>query len=259
MRRSVREVSILFFRNLTKANRTPLLISFSLLQPLLWLIIFTQIFNELESFPEFKALGYTSYLMFFAPSMVAFTMLFSALQSGLAMITDIDTGMLEKFCISPIRRSSILLGRILADGVRMFFQGGVVLGVALLLGGRIQTGWEGALVILGVATLFGIVWSALSNFVALHTGSAELTMAVGLLLTLPVLFLTAAFFPKELLPSWLQIVTKFNPAAYVIDTARQLMNFGDDWSQVFRTLGVLVVVGVVTISGATLAFRQATH
>jgi len=252
-------VGVLLVRNLRKALRTPLLIAFSLLQPIVWLVMFTQTFDRLAGDPQFRALGYTSYVAFVAPSMIALSVLFSALQSGLSMVTDMDTGMLDKLCIIPIRRSSILLARVLADAVRVMVQAAIVLAVALAMGARVQAGVGGVLAILGVATLFGIAWAALLNFVALHTGNAELTMVVGLLFTLPVLFLTSAFFPRPLLPSWLQSVARLNPAEYLIDSTRQLMNFGVDWAQLERTVLVLVGVGVATMSAAILAFRQATH
>ena len=87
--------------------------------------------------------------------------------------------------------------------------------------------------------VFGLAWAALSDFVALHTADSELTMVVGLFLSLPVLFLTSAFFPRPELPGWLQGVTNANPAAYVIEAGRTMMNFGLQASTVARVGAVL--------------------
>jgi ABC-2 type transport system permease protein len=110
-----------------------------------------------------------------------------------------------------------------------------------------------------VAALFGVAWAGLSNIVALKTRHAELTMMIGILLTFPILFLSTAMMPEGLLPEWLETVSRFNPITYVIDSARQLMNFGFDWGQVGVTLAVIVAVGSITLTGATRAFRKATR
>lgn len=258
MLRSARESTILFRRNLKKLLRTPMMLFFSLFQPLLWLILFTQIFQRLGDFPQFRAQGYDSYLMFFAPSVLTMTVLTSSFQSGMGMVTDLETGMLDKFLISPIRRSSVLTGKVMADGFRMLLQGGMVLVIALFMGARVETGLAGAGIMLVVAMLFGIVWAGLSNIVALRTRHAEMTMMVGILLTFPLLFLSTAMMPQGLLPDWLETVGRFNPVTYVIDTARGLMNVGYDWGQIGVTLAVIAGVGAFTLTGATRAFRRAT-
>lgn len=254
----ISEATIIFGRNLRKLVRVPMLLFFSLFQPLLWLLLFTQIFARLGEFPQFRAQGYDSYLMFFAPSVLTMTVLTSAFQSGMGMVTDLEQGMLDKFLISPIHRSSVLLGKVLADGARMLMQGTLVLVVALAMGARIHTGIVGFVVMLVVAALFGIAWAGLSNVVALRTRNSELTMMIGILLTFPLLFLSTSMMPPDLLPDWLETVARFNPVSYVIDTARAFMNFSYDWGQMLQALGVIVLVGAFALTGATRAFRKAT-
>lgn len=258
MIRTATESTIIFGRNFKKLLRVPMVLFFSLFQPMLWLLLFTQIFSKLGDFPQFRAQGYDSYLMFFAPSVLTMTVLTSAFQSGMGMVTDLEQGMLDKFLISPIHRTSVLMGKVMTDATRMVLQGILILIVALLMGAHVQTGIPGALVMLIVAALFGISWAGLSNIVALRTKNSELTMMIGILLTFPLLFLSTAMMPPGLLPSWLDTVTKFNPVSYVIDVNRDLMNFGWDWTQLAKTLGVIAIVGAITLTGATRAFRKAT-
>jgi ABC-2 type transport system permease protein len=259
MTTTVKAVGIIAARDVLKSIRTPMLITASLLQPIIWLVLFSQTFRELADTPQLRALGYTSYLTFLIPGMVVLSVLFTALQSGMATVTDVDTGMMDKFLISPIRPFSILLGRVAADALTMLIQGAIVLAVALLMGATVATGWLGALEMLGLATLFGVVWASLSNLIALRTRNSEMTMVAGLLLTLPALFLSPAFFPKPLQPEWLQAVAAWNPAAYVIETGQSLMTAGYDWDLQLRTLGVVVGAGVVLIAAAAAAFRAATR
>ena len=236
-----------------------MLVTMSLAQPIIWLVLFSQIFRNLADTPQFKGLGYSSYLTFLVPGMIVLSMLFTALQSGMATITDIDTGMMDKFLISPIRRSSILLGRMTADAILMVVQGGIIFGVALLMGARVKTGFAGALLFLVFAVLFGLVWASVSNLIALRTRNSEVTMVAGLLLTLPALFLSPAFFPKALQPGWLQAVSKANPAAYVIQTGQQLTNFGNSWGQDLSTLAIIAGVGLVLITATVVSFRASAR
>lgn len=246
----------LMLRNLIKAHRAPIGMTFSLLQPIVWLVLFSQTFARLGDTEQFRTLGYTSYLGFFTGSMVAFTMLFSALSSGLSMIADLDTGMLDKLMTSPVNSSAILLGRVLADGILMFAQGAIVLTVAWLMGATISTGPAGALAILVLATAFGVAWAALSNAIALFSGSSEVTMSAGLLCTLPVLFLSSAFFPEQLLPGWLRTVAHWNPAGQVIESIRSLMVGPASGGVLLRTVLLLAFVGVLTGAAAARGFRQ---
>jgi ABC-2 type transport system permease protein len=259
MNGTVRAVALIGARNVLKSVRTPMLITASLIQPIIWLVLFSQTFKALADTPQFRDLGYTSYLTFLVPGMIVLSILFTALQSGMGTVTDLDTGMMDKFLISPIRRFSILLGRVAADAVTMVIQGAIVLAIALLMGASVESGWLGALVMLGLATLFGVVWASLSNLIALRTRNSEMTMVAGLLLTLPALFLSPAFFPKPLQPGWLQVVADWNPAAYVIESGQRLMSAGSDWGLDLRTLGVVVGTGLVLVTAAVASFRAVSR
>jgi ABC-2 type transport system permease protein len=251
--------SLLARRNVLKTLRSPAFVSFSLLQPVVWLVLFSQTFSGLSDSPQFQSLGYPSYLTFVAPAMMVLSVLFTALQSGLSVVTDLDTGMLDKLRTDPIARSSILVGRLIADAALMAAQATVVLVLAVAMGATVAGGWAGATVMTVGVVLFGVAWAALSDFVALHTADSELTMVIGLFLTLPVLFLTSAFFPRPELPGWLRAASRANPAAYVIEAGRNVMTFGNDWAALARTGSILAATLVVTLAAATAAFRHVTR
>jgi ABC-2 type transport system permease protein len=252
------ESTTIFGRNIKKLVRIPMMLFFSLFQPMLWLLLFTQIFKRFGQLPQFQSLGYSSYLMFFAPSVLIMTTLTAAFQSGMGMVTDLEQGMLDKFLISPIHRSSVLIGKVLADAARMVLQGILILVVAVAMGATIKTGVVGALVMLALGASFGIVWAGLSNIVALRTKNSEMTMMIGILLTFPLLFLSTAMMPAALLPGWLETVGKFNPVTYVINASRAFMNTGYAWKELAKAFGVIAVVGAFTLTGATRAFKKAT-
>ena len=248
------ETSILWRRNLLKTIRIPLLLFFSLFQPLLFLLLFSQVFSSLGNLPGFQ---YDSYLQFLVPSIIALTALNSAFQSGMGTVTDIEDGMLDKFLIAPIHRLSVMSGRIFADGTRIIAQALVVIAIAWLMGTRYTTGLLGIVAMVLIAALFGMAWAGLSNIVALRTGNAELTMVIGILVTFPVLFLSTAFMPGFLLPEWLETVAKFNPITYVVEALRALVNDGWDWTAIWQAIAVTLLLGAITLSGAVRAFRKA--
>jgi ABC-2 type transport system permease protein len=241
-------------RNLRKSVRVPMLLFMSLFQPLLFLVLFSQIFSSLADVPGFP---YDTYLQFLVPAIIAMTALSSAFQSGLGTVADVEDGMLDKFLIAPIHRVSIMSGRILADGTRIIAQAAVVIFAAFLMGARYETGILGILMMIALASLFGMAWAGLSNIVALRTQNAELTMVIGIVLLFPILFLSTGFMPSALLPDWLDTVAKLNPLTYLIEAERALVNEGWDWELILRSIGVTVVLGAVTLTGATRAFRKA--
>src|SRR5215472_15484849 len=247
---------VLTFRNLIKNLRTPMLVIASVAQPLVWLVMFSQTFSRLADTPLLRGLGYRSYLALLVPGMMVLAVLFTGLQSGLAMVSDIDSGMLDKLRIS---RLSILLGRVLADSVTMVAQGAVVLGVGALMGARVETGWLGTFGMLASVALLGVVGASFANLIALRGRNAELTMVAGIFVTLPALFLSPAFLPLRFQPNWVQAVARINPASYVIDVGQRLMSIGNDWGQDVGMLGVLAAAALVLMPATVAAFRAATR
>ena len=254
MMRSLSEAWVMWQRHMVKLVRVPLLLFFSLFQPLLFLLLFSQVFDRLADLPGF---GYDTYLQFLAPSIVALTALNSAFQSGIGMVSDLEAGLLDKFLIAPIRRSSILLGKVFSDATRIAIQASAIVAVSALMGARFETGLAGIAVMVLIAAVFGVAWAGLSNIVALRTGNGELTMVIGILVTFPVLFLSTAFMPELLLPDWLDTVSAFNPITYVVEAIRALTNDGWDWAAVSEAMAVTAALGLATLTGATLAFRRA--
>ncbi len=251
--RSLREIHVIWGRNMRKLTRVPMLLVFSLFQPLLFLVLFSEVFSSMAKLPGF---GYDNYLQFLVPTIVGLTALNSAFQSGMGMVTDMDAGLLDKFLIAPIRRSSILLGKVVADATRMAIQSSLIIILSFIMGARFKTGFLGILAMILIAVLFGIAWAGISNVVALRTRNAELTMLIGILITFPILFLSTGFMPSALLPSWLDTVAKFNPITYLVAALRALVNEGWDWTAIWQCLAVTVGLAVVTLTAATRAFRK---
>src|SRR3989442_10407151 len=253
------EIGLVTWRQLKKLTRNPVLLFFSLFMPLIWLVMFSQTFGTVFSKASLVALPY-DYVAVLLPGITVMTAIQSASQSGFAMVSDLESGFMDKFFVAPIRRSSVLAGKLLADGLRMAAQAGIILGIAALLtlaGWRIPfaTGVFGAVLIMFLAAAFGVAFSGLSNTVALRTKNTESTMMVSFSLTFPLLFLSTAMLPKALLPSWVQSFSTVNPVSYMADAARALILTGFDWTAIGNAFLAILAFGIVLNGLAIMAFR----
>lgn len=264
------ETSPLYVRQIKRLSRQPTIVVFSLIQPVIWLVLFGQMFSRIVNFPGASAdFGNVSYLQFFIPTVMLQSVLFGAGQSGVGIITDIDSGFLDKLLTTPINRFAILLGRVLGDLTRMMLQ--VIL--VVLIGwsiGWTQTpqvsfhyGVPGVLGALLIVLLFALIMMGFNVFIALMTRSVEATFLLGNFLTLPLLFTSSAQLPITLLPNWMQTVARGNPVTYAINAMRVLLNgpaAANDHSAgvtILLALVILSAIAAVMMALATSRFRNA--
>lgn len=251
------ETSQIFSRWIKKTLRRPPFLFFALVQPIVWFVLFTSAFAKIADIPGFSlATGTTSYITFFTAAVVIQTVISSAMQSGMGMVQDMESGFLDKMRVAPIHRSAILLGKILSDAFRIVIQTLIILAIGLAFGVTIATGAPGLLLLLVIAALFGIAWSGISNVIALATKNSETTVMISILTTFPLLFLSTAMMPKFLLPDWVQTVATYNPISYIADALHGLIIEGYDWTVIGYAFLTIAVVGVLTLSAASSMFRK---
>jgi ABC-2 type transport system permease protein len=261
------ETFILYQRSMKILTRRPIAIYFSLIQPVIWMLLFGQIFNRIAG-ANATAFGGKSYFQFFVPSVLLQTLLFGAAQSGIGIINDMQSGFLNKLLTTPVHRMAILLGRILGDLSRMSLQGLLIVVIAWLAGQlqtervRYENGLLGVIAALGIALLFGLGLASLNVFIALKTRNTESTFLIANFLTLPLLFTSSAQLPIPLLPDWLQHVARFNPVTYAIDSMRLLLNgvaaVSDEQPGplILRTVLILGLLASLTLTLAVRSFRR---
>lgn len=221
--------------------------------PLIQLVIFSQLYQQITELPAFGA--EENYLAYLAPGQVAFAAFFAVSWAGFGLIIESRTGYLDKLRALPIQRWSILVGEM----VPLFFQAagmsGVVLLVSVLLGARIETGIPGFLMIVLLSGLFGLSFAGLSFIPALLTRSEQATSTLSLVL-FPVVFMSTAFVPEAMMPGWMQVVNDWNPITFLIEAIRPLMSSGFDWAAIGRVLVAIAIIGVVLQAGTIWAFRR---
>ena len=192
-----------------------------------------------RSTPFLHGQGYVAFQM---PVSLMFAV--ATATSGLALVTEIDLGYFDKLLAAPIRRSSIIFGRLTADLVRGLLGSTVVLLAGLALGAHMESGILGALVLVVLAALFGVGYAGFGILVALRTRNVQATNA-SFLIFFPLLFLTPNFVPFDRLTPLMEALARANPVSYVIEGLRSLVLQGWVLDKLAICLAVIVATGLV--------------
>jgi len=253
----------LFVRSMKKLVRNPILVFFSLFQPIIFLLLFTQLFSNLG---PFIGAGILSYTAFATAGIVLQNAFSSAFQSGTAVVDDIKSGFLAKMLATPVNRSAILMGRLLSDVFRVVAQTVIILVLAYALGVYPATGPIGYLLVIFTVAFFGLAWSGISLALGLKTKSAETVFGIAGALTFPLLFMSTALVSAGFMPKWMQNVSNFNPISFAVNAIRnpitgcsldlKVCNIGFDWGTILQAYGVIAAIGVVTLGATLYLFRK---
>ncbi|MFC7132101.1 MULTISPECIES: ABC transporter permease [Salinibaculum] len=240
---SATDARISFKRWLVKTSRNPYVTFTSLVQPVIFFVLMAEVLGAIAGGALSQSLGGdVTYVTYLTPAIVIQSALAAAAVSGIGLVDDMETGMFDKTLLSPMNRAAMFVGKVLSEVVRITVQTGIILGLGYLLlalkpGASVtqylQTGVGGVLGIFVVTVIFGGVFMAYSNIVALVTRDREATVMIANLLTFPLLFISSAFLPLEVLPGWIRAVAVANPITYGVDAIRALM-LGQDVLSVFE-------------------------
>jgi ABC-2 type transport system permease protein len=234
--------------------RQPFFIGIYLVQPIIWLLLFGALFQNVIEIPGFGWQG--SYLDYLVPGVLVMTALFSCGWAGMAVIEDIDRSIMARFLTTPIHRSAIIAGLNLYEVLSLVIQALIIGGLALLLGAQFPGGIAGFAVLTLCAMLVGASVSSISDAMALSLRQRESVIGINTMLTLPLTFLSAAFMPLNLAPSWVATAAAFNPVNWAVEAGRQALTEGPDWTFVLPRLAGLAVLAILTTAWATYTFRS---
>ncbi len=175
------------------------------------------------------------------------------------LVTDIQSGYLDKLLVTPVRRVALLLGMMVADFVLVFCLSTLVVVLGYAIGVRFESGLPGVLVFLLISSAWGLAFTGFPYTVALRTGNPAAVNS-AFLIFFPFAFLTTSFLPMEALTSWLQTVATWNPVTYLLGGLRSLISGGWVGSDLIKALAAVGGIGVVTFSMAftSLSKRVAT-
>jgi ABC-2 type transport system permease protein len=194
------------------------------------------------------ALDYKAFLL---PMAIAFAV--TGMSRAPALVTDIQGGYFDRLCMTPIRRSALLLGLVVAD-VAIVALCVPVLVIGAVVGVRFATGLPGLLVFVGFSALWGLAFTGFPYAVALKTGSPAAVNACYVIF-FPLFFLTDAVVPKQLLTGWFSVIATYNPVTYLLGALRTLITSGWEFRPLLEGLAAVTGLAVVGISLALAALR----
>ncbi len=238
-------------RQLRNLMREPIWLVLMLVQPMFWLLLYSQLFRRIVDLPGFEGLDYVDFL---APGIVIMTAFFSGIWSGMGMLQDLDRGVLERFLATPARRSALVFSHVVRNAIQSAIQGLIVLLVALALGATNggPTGW---VVITLTGAFVAAGFSGISTGIALLTRKEATMIAVANFIGLPLLFFSSILIASALIPGWMRGLSLANPVEWAARAAREPVLPDTDWGDVGIYLVLLLAFSAATGAFATWAFR----
>jgi len=208
--------------DIRKLIHDPLELLTRMTQPVLWLLVFGQVFAHAHVIPT----GGIGYLDFIAPGILAQSVLFIAIFYGISIIWERDLGILQKFLVSPASRYALVLGRALSAGVRGLSQAFIVYVLAFILGVHLRLDLGGSITVLIAVMMGSAIFSTFSLIAACIVKTRERFMGIGQVLTMPLFFTSNAIYPLSMMLPWLRSISGVNPLTYQIDAIRSAMIVG---------------------------------
>lgn len=236
-------------RHLRAVARQPMYVAISLVQPMIYLLLFGALFQQVAAIPGF---GSADYLSFLTPGIVVMGALFGGGWVGLGVIEDLDRGVVDRFLVSPLRRSALVAGLLVPLALVTVVQSLIVAGIAVVRGADLAGGLLGLLALLVSAVLLAAPFGALSCALALTLRQQESVVGLVQFTLMPLTFTAAAFMPRDLMPGWIRAVSHANPVDWSVTAAREAMTSTPDWGAVLvrhgGLLGFTLVAGWVALA-----------
>ena len=244
------------WRNLSKIKRSPDVLVFAVLQPIMFVLLFSQVYGGIIDIP---GTDYTNYLM---AGIFAQTVVFGSTFSGAAMAQDLKEGLIDRFRTLPMNPSAVLVGRTNADLVLNSISMVIMIATGFAVGWRFTNGVPSFLAGVALLLLFSYAFSWVMALLGMVVRTPEAINNASFMILFPFTFISNAFVPAESLPGPLQVFANWNPVSALVQAARDL--FGNTQAGVVRdTFGiehpiitVFIGVAVLLLVFVPLCLRQ---
>jgi ABC-2 type transport system permease protein/oleandomycin transport system permease protein len=232
--------------------RTPTTVVFSTIQPIIFVLMFRYVFGGAIKTPGAR------YVDFLMPGIFVQTVTFGAMNTGIGLATDLQTGLMERFRSLPMARSAVLGGRALADLVRNVVVTVLMIVMGFIVGFRIHTNAFAFLGAIGLLLLFGFAMSWVVALIGLRTGNAEAAQAAMFPIMAILVFASSAFVPTRSMPGALRAYANHQPVSVTINAVRALVLGGPTLERVIVALAWAAGITAVFAVLSTMRYRRAT-
>ncbi|MPZ61717.1 MAG: ABC transporter permease [Propionibacteriales bacterium] len=252
---------VLVWRNLKRIPRVPDQLMWGTIQPIMFVLLFAYVFGGAIPVPGQESADPTVYREFLMGGIFAQTMAFAVASSSVGLAEDMQKGLIDRFRSLPIARSAVIFGRVVGDLVFNSFIMLVMLVCALLVGWRWHEGVLKGLAGIGILLLFAFAMLWIGAIIGLSVRSVEVAASAGLIWLFPITFVSTAFVPLPLLPSWLQPVAEWNPVSAVVASCRELFGnpnpfASDSFPAQHPVLLALIYIAAIIAIFAPVAVRK---
>ncbi|GHH67105.1 ABC transporter permease [Kitasatospora indigofera] len=247
-------------RNLRRMTRIPEIVVFGLMQPVMFVLLFSFVMGGAIQIPGAEASSDT-YTQFLMAGIFAQTVTFAVAGASAGIAEDMTKGLVDRFRSLPMARSAVLVGRTLADLVQTAFTLLVLALVAFGVGWRIHEGFLKALGAFGLLLLLGYAFSWIGALIGLSVRSPEAATSAGLIWLFPLTFISNAFVPISSMPGWLQPIAYWNPFSATVQACRDLFGnqvgpVDDVWPMQHATLVSVVWSLIIMAVFSWLSVRK---
>jgi ABC-2 type transport system permease protein len=256
---SVRDSLVVARRNLIRMTRIPEMVLFGLIQPVMFVILFTYVFGgSMKIGASTDADVYKEFLM---AGIFAQTVTFATAGAGAGIADDMHKGLIDRFRSLPMARGAVLTGRTLADLVQTALTLFVLAMVALLVGWRTHTSAAEVLAAFGLLLLAGYAFTWIGALIGLTVRTPEAATSGGLIWLFPVTFVSNAFVDSSQMTPWLRHIADWNPFSATVQASRELfgnpgVSTSEAWPMQHPAWASLIYSVLIILIFRTLAVRK---
>jgi ABC transporter DrrB family efflux protein len=253
LRWGVNDALMMTRRNLMVWRRNPSFLFFTIIQPVMFVLLFRYVFGG--AIPVQVKGGYVGYLI---PGIIGQSAAFASFATAISLAREMQRGVIDRFRSMPMARSAVLVGRLLADTVRLAVTLVVLLAVSFAVGFRFQNGVVPAVLMVVLGVIFGVVICTVSAYVGLAIRDEESVGSFGLVWLFPLTFVSSAFVPVQSMPGWMQAFANNQPVTIVIDEMRSLALGGPLALHAWQSAVWMVGIVAVFVPLAVRSYRRAS-
>ncbi|PZE61792.1 MULTISPECIES: ABC transporter permease [unclassified Curtobacterium] len=246
-------------RNLIKLKRSPDMLVFAVLQPIMFVLLFSQVYGGAI---QVQGTDYTQFLM---AGIFAQTVVFGATFSGSAMAQDLKEGLIDRFRTLPMSASAVLVGRTNSDLVLNSISMAIMMLTGLAVGWRVNSSPLEFLAGIALLLLFSYAFSWVMALLGMSVKTPEVINNASFMILFPLTFISNAFVPSDTLPLVLRVFAEWNPVSSLVQAARELFgNVGsapvpDIWTMQHPVLTVLIGIAVMLVVFVPWAVNKYTR
>jgi ABC-2 type transport system permease protein len=244
-------------RNLVKIKRVPDILAFTVLQPIMFVLLFSYVYGGSIEIPG------STYTEFIMAGIFAQTVVFGSTYSGSAMAQDLKDGIIDRFRTLPMSPSAVLVGRTNGDFFINLLSMVIMILTALVVGWRVRSSPLEAVAAVALLLLFAYAFSWVMAYIGMSVRSPEVINNVAFLILFPLTFISNAFVLEGTLPGPLRVFAEYNPVSALVQAARELfgnvpasMPVSDSWMLQNPVVTILIGITVLLVVFVPLSVRK---